>query len=76
VTVRVTLYSQTSDLRWQQQSSWSLGTSPLPRSELSAGAYVLHGSAPGYRDVAVAVILNRASDHRVQLSLSPQGSTP
>ena len=73
LTVRVTLYSQTADLRWLPMSTWSLGTSPLPASELSAGTYVLHASAPGYGEHSLAVVLHRGRERQVQLSLPSSG---
>ena len=72
----VTLYSQTADLRWLPMSTWSLGTSPLPASELSAAPYVLHASAPGYGEHSLAVVLHRGRERQVQLSLPSSGRPP
>jgi len=74
--VQATRYIETGSHGWQEQSTWSLGTTPLPKSELQAGAYVLRCSWPGYEERLVAVLLSRGSDRPLQIVLPKQGSTP
>lgn len=76
LTVQATRYSEASGHGWQAHSTWSLGTTPLPKSELQAGAYVLRCSAPGYQDRLVAVLLSRGSERPLQIVLPKQGNTP
>lgn len=76
VTVQVTRYSEASGQGWQTTSTWSLGTTPVPASELQAGAYVLRCSVPGYPDRLVAVLLTRGTERALQIVMRKQGSTP
>jgi hypothetical protein len=76
LTVQATRYSEASSQGWIEQSTWSLGTTPLPENELQAGAYVLRCTAPGYQERRVAVLLSRGSERPLQIVLLKQGSTP
>jgi len=74
--VHVMRYREAGSHAWQEQGTWSLGTTPIPKSELQAGAYVLRCSAPGFQDRLIAVLLSRGSERSLQIVLPKQGSTP
>ena len=76
LTVQVTRYSEAGSQGWQAASTWSLGTTPVPASELQAGAYVLRCSGPGFKDRLVAVLLTRGTERALQIVMPKQGSTP